>query len=371
MSSSPIQTILKIEDLTSEDEASKLAKEVLSESEICSIDFDDDEQMQMITMDRTDSPPTTSFHKQESTQNKTFTEVLQSSENRDLKYCVKTKPVQFEAMANFMMAHPDFADGTLKFPDSRVKINDLWNELSDILNKNGPPTRGGEGWRKVWYDYKTHIRKKLRKNKTYYLQPRGLPKKFYPLSRLERRVANFMGYIPKETNGAVTSTLPSTLPSSMVEIPSTDNSSTVDETTKPIPSTVNSSTVDETTKASVLRSPEPTASHDVDEPNTPPSRYSPPLSKKYKKTLLQTQVDTQREYTKDSKKIMLEINDNLKGLLKYSIKSYELEQRKFELEKEKFLFKQKTEAQKHQTEMEKLQVQKDLLRLKQETAGLV
>lgn len=97
----------------------------------------------------------------------------------------QTTPKQFENIVDFMVEHPEMAQGYFKTIAARQKTKHLWEQLVIRLNAEGPPVKDVGGWKKVrntnlsvickrrvhncilqvWADYKMHIKAKLRKEK--------------------------------------------------------------------------------------------------------------------------------------------------------------------------------------------------------------
>lgn len=67
----------------------------------------------------------------------------------------------------------------------KFDLKDEWNKVADHLNKYGPPMRKGEGWLKVWADYKFKLKKKLVHNKAECRATGGGPFKQYILTPTE------------------------------------------------------------------------------------------------------------------------------------------------------------------------------------------
>ncbi|XP_033250527.1 uncharacterized protein LOC108159375 isoform X1 [Drosophila miranda] len=72
--------------------------------------------------------------------------------------------LQDEVLVGFMKDNPDLAKGFVK--GDRVVVDAKWAELCGALNAVGPPIKDALGWKKVWADWKTNIRKKMAKNKS-------------------------------------------------------------------------------------------------------------------------------------------------------------------------------------------------------------
>ncbi|TMW46162.1 hypothetical protein DOY81_008758 [Sarcophaga bullata] len=62
-----------------------------------------------------------------------------------------------------MESHPDIARGLYK--GDRVKLNQLWSDLTNQLNASGRPTRNISNWKKIWCDWKRSIKTRLSINK--------------------------------------------------------------------------------------------------------------------------------------------------------------------------------------------------------------
>ncbi|XP_050339119.1 uncharacterized protein LOC126765551 [Bactrocera neohumeralis] len=112
----------------------------------------------------------------------------------------QTQPKQFEILVDFMKAHPDLSKGSLKTPDAKNTSNNLWKNLVFYLNAAVPPLRDIAGWKKVWADYKIHLKAKMRRNKNNISRTGGGPSLFIPLSQLEQQVSELLS-IEESING--------------------------------------------------------------------------------------------------------------------------------------------------------------------------
>lgn len=88
-------------------------------------------------------------------------------------------------MIELLEAVPDIARGMYKGNQSN-----FWEDLAENLNALGPPIRSGATWKRVWFDYKCAVKKKLRTNKASLLATGGGPFQQKPLNDVEERVAN-------------------------------------------------------------------------------------------------------------------------------------------------------------------------------------
>uniref|UniRef100_A0A8W7PWV6 Regulatory protein zeste n=1 Tax=Anopheles coluzzii TaxID=1518534 RepID=A0A8W7PWV6_ANOCL len=80
---------------------------------------------------------------------------------------------------------PDIARGMFKGDQTA-----FWEEMAEHLNALGPPIRTGATWKRVWFDYKCAVKKKLRVNKASLLATGGGPFHQRPLNDVEERVAD-------------------------------------------------------------------------------------------------------------------------------------------------------------------------------------
>ncbi|XP_039969456.1 uncharacterized protein LOC120781320 [Bactrocera tryoni] len=117
-----------------------------------------------------------------------------------LKIKQQTQPKQFEILVDFMKAHPNLSKGSLKTPDAKNTSNNIWKNLVSYLNAAGPPLRDIAGWKKVWADYKIHLKAKMRRNKNNISGTGGGPSLFIPLSQLEQQVSELLS-IEESING--------------------------------------------------------------------------------------------------------------------------------------------------------------------------
>ncbi|XP_073825386.1 uncharacterized protein [Musca autumnalis] len=85
-----------------------------------------------------------------------------TKEKKRTKY---TTAKQFEEMMKILQQHPNLARGRCSCGYYKMSVKEEWNRIGKQLNAIGPPVRSGEGWYKVWSDYKFKIRKKLMQKK--------------------------------------------------------------------------------------------------------------------------------------------------------------------------------------------------------------
>lgn len=57
-----------------------------------------------------------------------------------------------------MRNNHDFAQGFYK--GDKIRTEKLWKELTIELNIRDPPQKGVKGWKKVWLDWKTAVKRK-------------------------------------------------------------------------------------------------------------------------------------------------------------------------------------------------------------------
>ncbi|XP_067635254.1 uncharacterized protein [Eurosta solidaginis] len=103
-----------------------------------------------------------------------------------------TQQKQFEVLVDFMKAHPDLSKGLLKSANGRNAASNLWKRVTSQLNAVGPPSRDVAGWKKVWADYKVHLKSKMRRNKISVSGTGGGPSGFVPLTHLEEEVSKLL-----------------------------------------------------------------------------------------------------------------------------------------------------------------------------------
>ncbi|XP_065356938.1 uncharacterized protein LOC135951251 [Calliphora vicina] len=104
--------------------------------------------------------------------------------NKREKY---TNKLQMEAMVDIMKKNEDIACGFTQRASAEVKK--FWEDLARTLNASGPPLKDAGGWRKVWSDYKSGVKKKLTKNKQLLAGTGGGPYKEIPLTETEEDVS--------------------------------------------------------------------------------------------------------------------------------------------------------------------------------------
>ncbi|XP_052901356.1 protein kinase 4-like [Anopheles moucheti] len=88
-------------------------------------------------------------------------------------------------MIEMMETSPEIARALFKGDQSA-----FWRELAENLNSVGPPIKAAGTWKRIWFDYKCAVKKKLRDNRTSLNATGGGPCRTKPLNELEERVAN-------------------------------------------------------------------------------------------------------------------------------------------------------------------------------------
>ncbi|XP_049304057.1 uncharacterized protein LOC125776347 isoform X2 [Bactrocera dorsalis] len=242
----------------------------------------------------------------------------------------QTNPTQFEILINYMKTHSELSKGQLKTVDAKNAANYLWKELVCDLNVAGPPSRDVLKWKKVWLDYKTHLKAKMRRNKVSISGTGGGPPSHYSLTPLEEQVSELLameisvsGISGASEFGAAQLTQPS------------GSDITTDE----------------------FRQNEPTP---VDEmPHCSRQRVAP----QKKDSLLNKQVDNQIAYHKGSLKVLSESNENLKVISKCMKKKHKMAKRKYILAVEKFEHKKRIDLDKTKLKFATLELKKQMLEI--------
>ncbi|XP_041773088.1 uncharacterized protein LOC121594144 isoform X3 [Anopheles merus] len=97
----------------------------------------------------------------------------------------RTTKVQYKKMIDIMETAPGIARAIFKGNQTQ-----FWEELTTQLNALGPPVKAVGTWKRVWFDYKCAVKKKLRDNKNA-LAATGYGRRCRTktLNELEERVA--------------------------------------------------------------------------------------------------------------------------------------------------------------------------------------
>ncbi|XP_043063792.1 uncharacterized protein LOC108101356 [Drosophila ficusphila] len=99
--------------------------------------------------------------------------------------------LQDEIILDFMKDKPDLARGFVK--GDRVAAEAKWADLAGALNAIGPPIKDVAGWKKVWCDWKSNIRKKIAKNKAEARATGGGPYSQQIVTDVDEEVAKICG----------------------------------------------------------------------------------------------------------------------------------------------------------------------------------
>ncbi|XP_052871301.1 uncharacterized protein LOC128276883, partial [Anopheles cruzii] len=95
----------------------------------------------------------------------------------------RTTRRQFIKMVDIMETDPEIARAIKKGDQSA-----FWDNLATELNAVGPPIKTTAIWKRVWFDYKCAVKKKLRAKRAALIATGGGPNTTKPLSELEERV---------------------------------------------------------------------------------------------------------------------------------------------------------------------------------------
>ncbi|XP_018786951.1 PREDICTED: uncharacterized protein LOC108967777 [Bactrocera latifrons] len=176
-------------------------------------------------------------------------------------------------------------------------------------------------WKKVWADYKTHIKAKARKNKLHMSGTGGGPAKVHSFNSVELRAFDLL-----QINQAVDGIA---------------DAQKFDAGTSEVTQSYQSETADLSTQKDISD----LQNFEELPPLTPPSRTqtSPKCSTVWSRTgtknnLLKMQVDGQIKFHSDCTKILKDVNYNLKSLVKSNKKLVEQNEEKIELERQKLKF---------------------------------
>ncbi|XP_058827436.1 uncharacterized protein LOC131690658 [Topomyia yanbarensis] len=91
-------------------------------------------------------------------------------------------------MIALLETRPDVAKGF-----SKGNVAPFWSTLATELNSMGPPIKDSTGWKKVWFDYKSNLKKKLAHNVKELRATGGGPNKLIELSDLEEQAVCLTG----------------------------------------------------------------------------------------------------------------------------------------------------------------------------------
>ncbi|XP_055631573.1 uncharacterized protein LOC129771685 [Toxorhynchites rutilus septentrionalis] len=103
---------------------------------------------------------------------------------------ITTTKKQFERLVQLLEKNPDIAKGFI-----RGNSGPFWNDCAAELNSLGPPIRDGSGWKKVWADYKSALKRKLSHNKREQRATGGGPNRTIHLSELEEQAVQLTGLL--------------------------------------------------------------------------------------------------------------------------------------------------------------------------------
>uniref|UniRef100_A0A182RZN3 Regulatory protein zeste n=1 Tax=Anopheles funestus TaxID=62324 RepID=A0A182RZN3_ANOFN len=95
---------------------------------------------------------------------------------------IRASKRQYEKLVDILETCPDIARDLYK-----VDHSSFWNEVAENLNAIGPPIKQNNGWKRVWFDYKCAVKKKLRDNKASMNATGGGLCRLKPLNDIEER----------------------------------------------------------------------------------------------------------------------------------------------------------------------------------------
>ncbi|XP_041764640.1 uncharacterized protein LOC121589631 [Anopheles merus] len=97
-----------------------------------------------------------------------------------------TNKSQFERLISLIEQNSDVVGDRSKGSTA------FWEEVSNQLNLLGPPMKDGSGWKKVWADYKSGLKKKLAHNNREYRATGGGPCNLSSFSMMEKHVIELL-----------------------------------------------------------------------------------------------------------------------------------------------------------------------------------
>uniref|UniRef100_W8C6F3 Regulatory protein zeste n=1 Tax=Ceratitis capitata TaxID=7213 RepID=W8C6F3_CERCA len=101
-------------------------------------------------------------------------------------------------MVNFMEEHAGLARGLKQNKQMR---NEMWELLTKSLNCRGPPRKPPERWKKVWFDWRSSVKRKIsqEKNDSYGADQDDIPCRKVPLTAIENKLARICGFLNTDT----------------------------------------------------------------------------------------------------------------------------------------------------------------------------
>ncbi|XP_017461173.1 PREDICTED: uncharacterized protein LOC108354504 isoform X2 [Rhagoletis zephyria] len=251
-------------------------------------------------------------------------------------------------MIDFMENHSQLAKGILKTANGKSTSNSLWKTLVEDLNAAGPPTRDVAGWKKVWADYKNHLKSKLRKNKNSLADTGGGPSKYCSLTPLEEQVERLMA-MGEAIDGTVGASNFGSIYAGQ-DAERSISSEAVGE---------NFADCDDVMEI-CLESNENATSQQ----QTPVKRTRRVSKVVEKDALLRKQVENQATFHADCLSELGKIHDDLKYLGKHMKKNNELKEKKLKLQIGKFNYKKEMDLEKRKLMINKLKLKQQLLEIK-------
>lgn len=226
----------------------------------------------------------------------------------------------------------------------------MWERLSEGLNAACGPSRDVNGWKKVWADYKNHVKVKCRRNKNSISGTGGGPNNFCSINVAVNGMSGTSDFGARN----ISSESPTSAIVTGVENVEQSNIIILND--------------------ELLQPPEPS----YEELNT----YTPHRSRRKQDgtkndVLLHKQVENQIAFQENSLKILTaidrnqknfnttlkEINNNIADVKKYQKRNCDLKERKLKLAKEKFEFMEKMELEKSKRKMAHLELKKQIFEL--------
>ncbi|XP_055920269.1 uncharacterized protein LOC129951899 [Eupeodes corollae] len=102
-----------------------------------------------------------------------------------------TNKAQYERLYELMSERADLAQGYTKLP--KEEVQNFWEKVKGELNSLGPPLKDASIWRKVWFDWKSYIKRKLVDNKKETKSTGGREYRQHFFSKLEEAVIELTG----------------------------------------------------------------------------------------------------------------------------------------------------------------------------------
>lgn len=258
-----------------------------------------------------------------------------------------------------MEENPSLATGYNATSDSRITSRALWEDIANQLNSHGPPIRNRDSWKKVWSDFKFHIKKKLKLNKLSISGTGGGPSKLQTFSAIEEAVIKLVNL-----NSAVDGI---------------EEARAMGDNNLDLPNITEYNTINDNQNEANSEHSDNNINLETQPARTTNLRRTKEITERQSEKLIQKQIDLQQTFHQNINQklesltnMVAEGNSSLRRLVRLKEKSLEikkreivLKERELKLRESEFNLKEREKLEKRKLKVQELEIKKQKLELQQ------